>query len=164
MVNTAAGVLIPGGGAAAGAAVKTVEHMAEKALVKTAEKEVVAAAARKAAQEAAAAEARRLAELEAKRVAEAEARRVAEVEAKRAAEAGTKPAASQYGPDQDALIQLAKEKRRTGVTVEEAKTLRQWGQEYNVPVRGPESHPNRPFGKEPHLHVGPVDHLPVKGN
>lgn len=29
-------------------------------------------------------------------------------------------------------------------------------------VRGPEEHPNRPYGKEPHGHVGPVDHIPIK--
>lgn len=27
-------------------------------------------------------------------------------------------------------------------------------------VRGPEVHPNRPHGQEPHGHVGPVNHIP----
>jgi hypothetical protein len=27
--------------------------------------------------------------------------------------------------------------------------------------RGPEVHPMRPYGNEPHIHVGPVDHVPV---
>ena len=29
-------------------------------------------------------------------------------------------------------------------------------------VRGPEENPDRPFGKEPHGHVGPVNHIPIK--
>ena len=28
-------------------------------------------------------------------------------------------------------------------------------------VRGPETHPNKAHGKNPHGHVGPVDHIPV---
>jgi RHS repeat-associated protein len=67
-----------------------------------------------------------------------------------------------FNKDQDALIQLAKEYERKGVTREEADILKRWGDEYGVPVRGPEVHPNRPYGKNPHIHVGPVDHIPVK--
>lgn len=29
-------------------------------------------------------------------------------------------------------------------------------------VRGPEVHPDRSFGKYPHGHVGPVNHIPIK--
>jgi hypothetical protein len=29
-------------------------------------------------------------------------------------------------------------------------------------VRGPGSHPNGRHGKEPHGHVGPVNHIPIK--
>ena len=29
-------------------------------------------------------------------------------------------------------------------------------------VRGPEMHPGRPQGKNPHGHVGPVNHIPVE--
>ena len=47
-----------------------------------------------------------------------------------------------FTEDQSALIQLAKNaKRRGGLTEEEGKILKEWGDEYNVPVRGPESHP-----------------------
>jgi len=65
---------------------KTVEHAAEKAIVKTAEKQAAEAAARKAAKEAAEHEARRIAEAEARRAAEAEAKRIAEEAAEREAQ------------------------------------------------------------------------------
>jgi hypothetical protein len=68
-----------------------------------------------------------------------------------------------FTEDQNALIQLAKNaKRRGGLTEEEGKILKEWGDEYNVPVRGPESHPGRGFGSNPHYHVGPVQHIPVR--
>jgi hypothetical protein len=68
-----------------------------------------------------------------------------------------------FTADQDALIQLAKEAKKTGgVTDGEARTLRQWADEYGVDARGPETHKNRPQGQNPHIHVGPVDHIPVK--
>jgi RHS repeat-associated protein len=63
--------------------------------------------------------------------------------------------------DQQALITLAKEAKRIGVTLDEAKILKSWGKEYNINVRGPEIHPNRNF-KDRHIHVGPVDHIKVK--
>lgn len=63
--------------------------------------------------------------------------------------------------DQEALVDLAKEaKKKGGVSEDEAQTLLDWGNEYNVPSRGPEVHPNRPFNV-PHIHVGPVGHIPV---
>jgi RHS repeat-associated protein len=72
-------------------------------------------------------------------------------------------------PDQDAVIQLAKELAKKGIPIssEEAKALLEWAKEYGVfpyhpePEEGWESHPDRNF-KDPHIHVGPVDHLPVK--
>src|SRR5262249_12263903 len=65
-------------------------------------------------------------------------------------------------PDQDALIQLAKDaKNRGGVKPGDVEVLKKWCGEYDGPVRGPEVHPNRPFGQHPHIHVGPVDHIPV---
>ena len=71
-------------------------------------------------------------------------------------------AARRHTPDQASLIELAKEGQARGLSRTDAATLKQWGAEYGVPVRGPEVHPNRPHGKKPHLHVGPVDHIPVK--
>jgi hypothetical protein len=42
--------------------------------------------------------------------------------------------------------------------------LVEWGKEVGLGrnARGPESHPTRKFGKEEHIHIGPVNHLPVK--
>ena len=64
--------------------------------------------------------------------------------------------------EQQALIDLAKEAKRTGVDIGDAATLRQWGDEVGLPVRGPERHPGRPHGQNTHLHVGPVNHIPVR--
>jgi RHS repeat-associated protein len=65
-------------------------------------------------------------------------------------------------PDQDAVIQIGKEaKQLGGVTPDEAETIGEWAKEYGVPFHGPEEHPDRPFNI-PHIHVGPVDHIPVK--
>ena len=72
-------------------------------------------------------------------------------------------AIKRFTDDQAALIDLAKEaKKRGGVTMEEAKILQEWSDEYGIRFRGPECHPNRPFGKKPHIHVGPVDHIWIK--
>ena len=69
-------------------------------------------------------------------------------------------------PEQDAVIQLAKEAQKKGLTPEQAEILKAWAEEYNVPNRPQnrlsETHPNRPQGKYPHIHVGPVDHIPVQ--
>jgi RHS repeat-associated protein len=67
-----------------------------------------------------------------------------------------------FTPEQDALIKLAKEAKRRGVTPEEAQALRQWADEVGLPSRGPEAHPGRPYGQYPHIHIGPVDHIPVR--
>jgi len=68
---------------------------------------------------------------------------------------------AQFTDDQKALVDLAKKAKRTGVSPEEARILREWSNEYNLPSRGPEIHPNRNFNTE-HIHVGPVNHIPVK--
>jgi RHS repeat-associated protein len=70
--------------------------------------------------------------------------------------------ALKFTKDQQALIDIAKAAKKTGgVTETEAKILKEWSDEYNMPFRGPEAHPNRPFNL-PHIHVGPVDHIIVK--
>jgi RHS repeat-associated protein len=66
-----------------------------------------------------------------------------------------------FNGDQDALIKIAKEAQRNGLSPEDAEALREWAEEYDVPFRGPEEHPSRGFGSQPHVHVGPVDHIPV---
>jgi hypothetical protein len=76
----------------------------------------------------------------------------------------TRPYRSErHTPDQEALVDLAKEaKNKGGVSEEEAKTLVDWGKEVGFPgSRGPEVHDGRPFGQKPHIHVGPVNHIPV---
>ena len=76
--------------------------------------------------------------------------------------APTKPG-QQFNPDQDALIELAKDaENRGGVSGNDAQTLLDWANEYNIqpPAHGPEIHPNRNFNIW-HIHIGPVDHIPV---
>ena len=70
---------------------------------------------------------------------------------------------NRFNPNQDALIQLAKQsKRGPGLRPPEANTMIEWAREYGVPSRGPEQHPNRPHGRNPHIHVGPINHIPVR--
>ena len=66
-----------------------------------------------------------------------------------------------YTGDQDALIKIAKEAKRNGLSPEDAEVLREWAEEYDVPFRGPEEHPGRPVGSQPHIHVGSQNHIPV---
>lgn len=73
------------------------------------------------------------------------------------------PAARRFTPDQDALIQLAKNaKRQGGLTAGEGSILREWADEYGLSSRGPEAHPGRGFGSSPHYHIGPVNHIPAR--
>jgi hypothetical protein len=55
---------------------------------------------------------------------------------------------------------LKLERSRGGLTADEGKILKEWGDEYGLPVRGPEAHQGRPFGSKPHFHVGPIRHIP----
>ncbi len=67
-----------------------------------------------------------------------------------------------FDGDQDAAIQLAKDaKRQGGLSPDEAEALVEIGKEVGLPARGPESHPGRKFGSQPHIHVGPINHIPV---
>ena len=67
-----------------------------------------------------------------------------------------------HTPDQQVLNELGKEaKQNGGVSEKDAETLVNWGNEVGLPSRGPESHPNRPHGKEPHIYVGHNDHILV---
>ena len=69
--------------------------------------------------------------------------------------------ALKFNENQQALIKLAKEADKMGgVTLKEAEILKGWDKEYNLRFRGPEIHPNRPFNI-PHIHVRPVNHLPI---
>src|SRR5580658_4225489 len=77
-------------------------------------------------------------------------------------ESAPPPCQPRYTGDQDALIKIAKRGQKTGVSPEDAETLEEWAEELEVPFRGPEEHPGSKFWKEPHIHVGPVDHIPVR--
>ncbi len=81
-----------------------------------------------------------------------------------------------HTPEQEALVEMAKaDKRAGGVTAGDMEAYKQLNAEagskgFTQPnaVRGPEAHPPRTPqstpgpGQEPHGHVGPVDHIPVK--
>jgi RHS repeat-associated protein len=68
-----------------------------------------------------------------------------------------------FDANQQALVALAKEaKRMNGISPEEAQALLEWAIEYNIAGRGPESHPGRPYGNTPHIHIGPINHIPVE--
>jgi len=73
---------------------------------------------------------------------------------------GSDPESLRHTPDQEALVELAKEARRAGVTNEEAGILEEWADEMGLPFRGPEEHPNRNY-KDKHIHLGPINHIPV---
>ena len=67
-----------------------------------------------------------------------------------------------YTPDQRALIQLARHAKRHDVTLREAATLRAWAREVGLRSRGPEAHPGRPYGRYPHIHIGPIHHIRIR--
>jgi hypothetical protein len=69
-----------------------------------------------------------------------------------------------YTADQAALVDLAKLAKKLGVSLEQVEILRNWAKELGIPFRGIETHPNRPVVNFPHIHVGPVDHIPVKSS
>ena len=56
---------------------------------------------------------------------------------------------------------MAKGDKKVGISEKDAEAYKELGKEAGIRVRGPEVHPNRPVGKIPHIHVGPVDHIPV---
>lgn len=65
-----------------------------------------------------------------------------------------------FTADQSALVALAKLAKKTGVSAAEADILREWANELGLMFRGPEAHPGRGFGALPHIHLGPIDHIP----
>ena len=73
----------------------------------------------------------------------------------------TKSTGVKNTPDQNAVIQLAKENRK-GLSMENAKTLVEWAKEYNLPgnPRIDMGHPGI-VSQSPHAHIGPVNHIPI---
>ena len=69
-----------------------------------------------------------------------------------------------HTPDQQAVIELAKEAKKTGgVTEDDANILIDWAKEYDVPNHGPEVHPDRPGTASNilHFHIGKTGHIPI---
>jgi hypothetical protein len=69
---------------------------------------------------------------------------------------------AQYNEEQQVIIKWAKEYERVGISLEDAKVLVELGNQSNIPSRGSEAHPNRPQVKNRHIHVGLINHIPVK--
>lgn len=69
-----------------------------------------------------------------------------------------------YDPDQQALIQLAKDaKRRGGLPQDEANTLADWADEFGLPGHGPMTHPRPGWsGTNIHINIGPIKHILVR--
>ena len=80
--------------------------------------------------------------------------------------AGWAATGAKWGDDATAVIKLAKEAERKSkispICETDAKQLQDWADEYGVPSRGPEVHPNRPHGKEPHIHINEGGHIWIK--
>ena len=67
-------------------------------------------------------------------------------------------------PDEAALTQLAKDAKKAGINRTDAETLLRWADEYGVPHHGDWlGHAGRgnSITKGPHIHIGPVNHIPV---
>ncbi|QOY91372.1 RHS repeat-associated core domain-containing protein [Paludibaculum fermentans] len=75
--------------------------------------------------------------------------------------AGGTRIAKRFVSHESALIDLAKQFKRRGLNSQEVDIMRDWAKEYGVYFRGPEAHPNRNF-TIPHVHIGPIDHIPVR--
>jgi len=67
-----------------------------------------------------------------------------------------------FNEEQRALIDMAKKDKKKGISQKDAEAYKDLGSEADVDVRGPEAHPERKHGKKPHIHVGPINHIPVK--
>jgi len=76
---------------------------------------------------------------------------------------GASGGGKRFTGDQQAVIDLTREqtRRKGGLTAEEAETIQGWATEYDLGTRGPEAHPDRPFGQYLHIHVGPLNHVPI---
>ncbi|MEM6290963.1 MAG: RHS repeat-associated core domain-containing protein [Myxococcota bacterium] len=79
---------------------------------------------------------------------------------------GSSGKGKRFSSEKQALVDMAKKDKKTGITPDDMKAYKDLNLELPDPfpsnkVRGPEAHPNRPHGKQPHGHVGPVDHIPI---
>ena len=68
-----------------------------------------------------------------------------------------------FTPDQKAVVELAKQSKKTGIRMSDAKILVDWGNKYGLPSRIDMGHALR--GNEAtrgiHAHVGPINHIRI---
>ena len=64
-----------------------------------------------------------------------------------------------FSANQEALIELAKEAKRDGISVANAATLMDWADELQVTWRDDIGTSHWVGGD--HIHIGPIDHIPV---
>jgi len=82
-------------------------------------------------------------------------------------EDAVKGASKKFSKEKQALVDMAKQDKKRGITADDMQAYKDLNKELPDPfpsnkVRGPEAHSGRPYGKEPHGHVGPVNHIPIK--
>jgi uncharacterized protein RhaS with RHS repeats len=68
--------------------------------------------------------------------------------------------ALKYGDDAAALVDLAKQAKRTGVNTENAETLLEWSREYRLPALDHTSPPLH-WDNTPHIRIGQINHIEV---
>ena len=75
---------------------------------------------------------------------------------------------NKYSSEKEALVEMAKGDKRTGITEGDMQAYKELNRELPDPfpenmVRGPEAHDSGlPTSTEPHGHVGPVGHIPIR--
>jgi hypothetical protein len=83
----------------------------------------------------------------------------------KAAKSGSKA----FSKEKQALVDMAKADRRKGMASGDMQAYKDLNKGLPDPfptnkVRGPEAHPTgAPHSQQPHGHVGPVDHIPIRG-
>lgn len=65
-----------------------------------------------------------------------------------------------FSQDQEALVELAKLAQRVGATTKEARVLLEWANEYGI--KGLDHATTWTHWIAPHIHIGPINHIPVK--
>ena len=76
--------------------------------------------------------------------------------------------AKRFSNEKAALVDMAKQDKRSGgISEDDMQAYKDLNSELpdafpENAVRGPEAHPGRGHGSQPHGHVGPVDHIPIK--
>lgn len=68
--------------------------------------------------------------------------------------------ARMFNADQQALVQIAKQAQKRGISRREAEIMLEWGSEYGLKSLSHMAEPSHWVGG-PHIHIGPVNHIPV---